>query len=224
MGSTKSETVGKKADKTAIKASCTDVKSKREESCVLSEKEARILNVLLKEYKFGNTNGINHNDLAKKCQSNKTSQWFVDTIKMLRDEKKFILKQAGGYILAESGAKAMGYEKQDLSLLATDDELHEHIKNQLDPKLKGPEILEKLYENCPMTRQELAKSMNIHDRSHSFSYGLKRNQRTRVCGGCKWKEIGFDQARLRESSAFRCRIIWDRDPTMDDTAVDYIYS
>lgn len=195
MGKTKTATAGKKAGKTAVKASCCthDVKSnkKREGASILSEKENRILTVLLKEYKFGNTKGIQHIDLAKKCQSNKTSQWFVDTIKILRDEKKFIEKETGGYILTETGAKAMGYEKQDLSNLATDEELHEHIKNQLSPKLKSVEIFDKLFEEGPMTRQELAKAINIHDRSHSFSYGLKEIKGLGYVGVANGKKLAL---------------------------------
>ena len=157
----------------AKKASNDGAKAKRKDTSSGQSKEEIVLNVMLKEYKFGKTKGLKHEELAKKCNTNKTSQWFIDTIKLLRDEKHLIEKATEVYVLTEAGADALGYKKEDLSKLATNEELHVHIKMQLNPKLKGSQIFDLLHQHGSKTRKELAELVGASDRSHAFSYGLQ---------------------------------------------------
>lgn len=157
----------------AKKASNGGVKAKRKEASSGQDKGQTVLNVLLKEFKFGKTKGLKNEELAKKCGTNKTSQWFLDVLKLLRDEKGFIEKASEGYVLTETGAESLGYKKEDLSKLGTNEELHEHIKLQLDGKYKGAQIFDLLHKDGAKSRKELAEMMGMNDRSHSFSYGLK---------------------------------------------------
>ena len=157
----------------AKKASNDGAKVKRKDASSGKTKEEIVMNVLLKEYKFGKTGGLKNEELAKKCNTNKTSQWFIDTIKLLRDEKHFIERASEGYVLSDAGAEELGFKKEDLSKLATNEKLHDHIKKQLNPKLKGAEIFDLLDKHGPTSRTDLAKLMDFNDRSHAFSYGLQ---------------------------------------------------
>jgi len=80
--------------------------------------------------------------------------------------------------LTEAGAEFMGFTKTDLSKLGTNEELHQYIKEQFDPKWKGVAIFDLLLKYGPQTRKQLAEKLGMNDRSHSFNYGLKEVKAT----------------------------------------------
>lgn len=130
--------------------------------------ENAILEALLKEYKFNNTQGVKNEDLAKKSGGNKTSDWFIKAKKSLLAKHFIEQGTEGGYVLSEEGAIFMGYAKTDLSQMGTNEEFHHHIKEQFDPKWKGAKIFDLLVQHGPQTRKELAEK----------SYGLKEIKAT----------------------------------------------
>ena len=175
-GATSKDAKANKASGAGTKAKVDAPKAKADTP--KGKNEGAILEVLLKEFKFNNTQGLKNEELAKKSGGNKTSDWFCKAIKILRDEKHFIEKATEGYVLTEAGAEFMGFKKTDLSKLGTNEELHQYIKEQLDPKWKGAQIFDLLLEHGPQTRKQLAEKVGVNDRSHSFSYGLKEIKAT----------------------------------------------
>mmetsp|Transcript_8345 Transcript_8345/g.16131 ORF Transcript_8345/g.16131 Transcript_8345/m.16131 type:complete len:198 (+) Transcript_8345:136-729(+) len=164
----KKEPKAKKASGAGTKAKAAPPKGKN---------EGAILEVLLKEYKFNNIHGLKRKDLAKKSGGNQTSEWFCEATKSL-SKKRFMEKVSEGYVLTEAGAEFMGFKKTDLSKLGTNEELHQYIKEQFDPKWKGVAIFDLLLKDGPQTRKKLAEKLGMNDRSHSFSYGLKEVKAT----------------------------------------------
>lgn len=168
MGKASSDGKAKKAFGVGTLAKAKSTSS----SSVEDSYQDRIIQALLIEYKFGKTKPVHQEKLAKKCSTHVRTKSFLDAIKSLV-AKGFIAKDGGGIVLTDEGAASAGFVKTDLSKFGTNAELHKHIKSSLNPKWKGAQIFDFLLNHSPQSRKELAQNLDIHERSHSFNYGLK---------------------------------------------------
>lgn len=112
---------------------------------------------------------VTFDQISRECgYHQRTTSWLA----VWKDIKSagLVTKEDGGYRLTEEGFKASGARRH---CPKTNEEHHSMIKSYLS--LKGQQIFDILLKSdCPQYHKDIASALNVHHRSHAFSYGLKR--------------------------------------------------